>query len=234
MLKVEVLTEGVHSGDASGLVPSSFRIMRQVLDRLEDSASGRPASGRASTARSPPERLAQARATGGDSGRRGLYKRFPWAHYGCGRRPVSSPCRPPPTRSQALLNLHLASHAQRHRRRGPAGSEKRRQRAAALHRLQASACACRRWWMRRMRPRCSLRPCSKTTRPTSAKVTSFRGPGRRLGATGWNAPDTAPWLEQALQRCLAGPFRRALRLHRPGRHDPADEHAAARASRRRR
>ena len=40
-LKVEVLTEGIHSGDASGLVPSSFRIMRQVLDRLEDSATGR-------------------------------------------------------------------------------------------------------------------------------------------------------------------------------------------------
>ena len=35
-----MLTEGVHSGDASGLVPSSFRIMRQVLDRLEDSATG--------------------------------------------------------------------------------------------------------------------------------------------------------------------------------------------------
>ena len=41
VLKVEVLTEGVHSGDASGLVPSSFRIMRQLLDRLEDSHSGR-------------------------------------------------------------------------------------------------------------------------------------------------------------------------------------------------
>ena len=41
VLKVEVLTEGVHSGDASGLVPSSFRIMRQVLDRLEDSKTGR-------------------------------------------------------------------------------------------------------------------------------------------------------------------------------------------------
>ena len=40
VLKVEILTEGVHSGDASGLVPSSFRIMRQVLDRLEDSKTG--------------------------------------------------------------------------------------------------------------------------------------------------------------------------------------------------
>ena len=40
-LQVNVLREGVHSGDASGIVPSSFRIMRQVLDRLEDSATGR-------------------------------------------------------------------------------------------------------------------------------------------------------------------------------------------------
>jgi len=40
-LTVEVLTEGVHSGDASGVVPSSFRILRKLLDRLEDSATGR-------------------------------------------------------------------------------------------------------------------------------------------------------------------------------------------------
>ena len=41
VLRVEVLTEGVHSGEASGIVPSSFRILRQLLDRVEDSASGR-------------------------------------------------------------------------------------------------------------------------------------------------------------------------------------------------
>jgi acetylornithine deacetylase/succinyl-diaminopimelate desuccinylase-like protein len=40
-LTVDVLTEGVHSGDASGVVPSSFRIARAVLDRIEDSATGR-------------------------------------------------------------------------------------------------------------------------------------------------------------------------------------------------
>jgi acetylornithine deacetylase/succinyl-diaminopimelate desuccinylase-like protein len=39
-LKVTVLNEGIHSGDASGIVPSSFRIIRQLLDRLEDSISG--------------------------------------------------------------------------------------------------------------------------------------------------------------------------------------------------
>ncbi len=40
-LKVSVLSEGVHSGDASGIVPSSFRILRQLLSRLEDEATGR-------------------------------------------------------------------------------------------------------------------------------------------------------------------------------------------------
>jgi len=40
-LRVRVLEEGVHSGDASGVVPSSFRILRQLLDRIEDSSTGR-------------------------------------------------------------------------------------------------------------------------------------------------------------------------------------------------
>ena len=40
-LRVDILHEGVHSGEASGVVPSSFRIARQLLDRIEDSATGR-------------------------------------------------------------------------------------------------------------------------------------------------------------------------------------------------
>src|SRR5690606_30795705 len=40
-LTVKVLSEGVHSGDASGVVPSSFRLLRQLLSRLEDEATGR-------------------------------------------------------------------------------------------------------------------------------------------------------------------------------------------------
>ncbi len=39
-LTVRVLTEGVHSGDASGIVPSSFRISRQLLSRVEDEKTG--------------------------------------------------------------------------------------------------------------------------------------------------------------------------------------------------
>jgi acetylornithine deacetylase/succinyl-diaminopimelate desuccinylase-like protein len=37
---VRVLASGYHSGMASGIVPSSFRVLRQLLDRVEDSATG--------------------------------------------------------------------------------------------------------------------------------------------------------------------------------------------------
>jgi acetylornithine deacetylase/succinyl-diaminopimelate desuccinylase-like protein len=59
-LTIEVLDEGVHSGDASGVVPSSFRILRQLLSRLEDEQTGaiRPAE---LYVQVPSERVAQAR-----------------------------------------------------------------------------------------------------------------------------------------------------------------------------
>jgi len=40
-LTVRVLTEGMHSGAASGIVPSSFRIVRELLSRIEDENTGR-------------------------------------------------------------------------------------------------------------------------------------------------------------------------------------------------
>jgi acetylornithine deacetylase/succinyl-diaminopimelate desuccinylase-like protein len=39
-LKVNILKEGVHSGAASGIVPSSFRILRLLLDRIENPQTG--------------------------------------------------------------------------------------------------------------------------------------------------------------------------------------------------
>jgi acetylornithine deacetylase/succinyl-diaminopimelate desuccinylase-like protein len=39
-LSVELLTEGVHSGEASGVVADSFRVVRQLLSRLEDEKTG--------------------------------------------------------------------------------------------------------------------------------------------------------------------------------------------------
>jgi acetylornithine deacetylase/succinyl-diaminopimelate desuccinylase-like protein len=74
-LTVRVLDEGVHSGDASGVVPSSFRILRQLLSRLEDEETGaiRPSE---LYAQVPSERVAQARrasAALGDT----VYTKFP-------------------------------------------------------------------------------------------------------------------------------------------------------------
>jgi acetylornithine deacetylase/succinyl-diaminopimelate desuccinylase-like protein len=59
-LKVSVLSEGVHSGDASGVVPSSFRLLRQILSRLEDENTGRIRV-EDLFVEIPPERLAQAK-----------------------------------------------------------------------------------------------------------------------------------------------------------------------------
>jgi acetylornithine deacetylase/succinyl-diaminopimelate desuccinylase-like protein len=39
-LTVSVLSEGVHSGHAGGIVPSSFRIARELLSRIEDERDG--------------------------------------------------------------------------------------------------------------------------------------------------------------------------------------------------
>lgn len=39
-LTVKVLNEGVHSGTAGGIVPSSFRLLRQIVSRLEDESTG--------------------------------------------------------------------------------------------------------------------------------------------------------------------------------------------------
>lgn len=75
-LKVRVLDEGVHSGDASGIVPSSFRILRNLLDRIEDSATGRIKLDLLNVD-IPSERVAQAQASAALLGN-SVYDKFPW------------------------------------------------------------------------------------------------------------------------------------------------------------
>jgi acetylornithine deacetylase/succinyl-diaminopimelate desuccinylase-like protein len=76
VLKVQVLEEGVHSGDASGVVPSSFRVLRQLLSRLEDEATGE-ITPRELYAEIPPERIEQAKRAGAALGEE-LYTKFPF------------------------------------------------------------------------------------------------------------------------------------------------------------
>ncbi|HEX8569956.1 MAG TPA: M20 family metallopeptidase [Caulobacteraceae bacterium] len=83
LLTVKVLEEGVHSGDASGVVPSSFRILRQLLDRIEDSGTGRILLPEL-YADIPAERVEQARRAAASLGDQ-TWTKFPFAG---GTRPV--------------------------------------------------------------------------------------------------------------------------------------------------
>jgi acetylornithine deacetylase/succinyl-diaminopimelate desuccinylase-like protein len=189
VLKVQILTEGVHSGDASGLVPSSFRIMRQVLDRLEDSKSGRllPQSFHCEM---PADRLEQAKATAAILGDE-VYKRFPWAHADCGGSTVFAlPTTTDPV--QALINRTWSptlsvTGAEGFPAMQDAGNVLRPYTAFKLSLrlppLVDAAAAVQ-----------ELKTLLEDNAPYQAKVT-FEGGG---AASGWNAPAITPWFAQAL------------------------------------
>jgi acetylornithine deacetylase/succinyl-diaminopimelate desuccinylase-like protein len=196
-LKVEILTEGVHSGDASGLVPSSFRIMRQVLDRLEDSKTGRllPASFHCEV---PAERLAQAQATAAILGEE-VYKRFPWAHADCGGSTVFAlPTTTDPV--QALINRTWTptlsvTGAEGFPALQDAGNVLRPYTAFKLSLrlppLVDAAAAVQ-----------ELKALLEDNAPYQAKVTFEPGGA----ASGWNAPATTAWFEQALDAASLAHF----------------------------
>ena len=197
VLKVQILTEGVHSGDASGLVPSSFRIMRQVLDRLEDSKTGRllPQSFHCEV---PPDRLAQAKATAAILGEE-VYKRFPWAHADCGGSSVFAlPTTTDPV--EALVNRTWkptlsVTGAEGFPALRDAGNVLRPYTAFKLSlRLPPLIDAGRAVH--------ELKTLLEDNAPYQAKVT-FEADG---AASGWNAPSTTPWFEQALDAASLAHF----------------------------
>ncbi|TZF91582.1 M20 family metallopeptidase [Cognatilysobacter lacus] len=75
-LTVRVLHEGVHSGDASGVVPSSFRILRELLSRIEDATTGRILID-GMHVEVPAERMAQAQEAARVLGA-AVYDKFPF------------------------------------------------------------------------------------------------------------------------------------------------------------
>jgi acetylornithine deacetylase/succinyl-diaminopimelate desuccinylase-like protein len=80
-LRAAVLEEGVHSGGASGIVPSSFRVIRALLSRVEDEDSGQimlPAL----HADIPGARIDQARAAAATL-RDTVPGKFAWAGQTC-------------------------------------------------------------------------------------------------------------------------------------------------------
>ena len=77
-LTVRVLDQGVHSGAAGGVVPSSFRIARALLERIEDASTGAirlPAL----QAEIPAERAEQAELAASVIGT-DLANKYPWAN----------------------------------------------------------------------------------------------------------------------------------------------------------
>src|SRR5271154_2764151 len=82
-LTVQVLDEGVHSGDASGVVPSSFRILRRLVSRLEDEDTGeiKPSELHAQI---PPGRIEEAKVAAAALGD-AVWSNFPFVS---GMRPV--------------------------------------------------------------------------------------------------------------------------------------------------
>ena len=199
VLKVEILSEGVHSGDASGLVPSSFRILRHVLDRLEDSATGRLLP-EAFHCELPAARLEQARATAAIL-KDEVWKRMPWA---CGAD--GGPTLPTTTDPvQGLINRTWRPTL------SVTGVEGFADMASAGNVLRPYTAF---KLSLRLPPlvdgntaSLQLKTLLEDNAPYNAKVT-FHPDGRAgaLGATGWNAPDLAPWLEGALNAASTAQF----------------------------
>ncbi|HXZ50014.1 MAG TPA: M20/M25/M40 family metallo-hydrolase [Usitatibacter sp.] len=190
-LTVDVLTEGVHSGDAGGVVPSSFRVARQLLDRLDDSRTGavKPAQFACAI---PLERLAQAREAAAILGET-LWQRFPWASC-CGDPGTARIFAQPVTRDPVELVLNRTWRAAL----AVTGAE-------GLPALESAGNV--------QRPRTALRLSMRlppTVEAESAartmKATLEADPPHsavvrfdyEAAASGWNAPAFAPWLSEAL------------------------------------
>ena len=188
-LRIDILGEGVHSGDASGIVPSSFRILRQVLARIDDTETGRVRV-EALHVEVPRERLEQARATAevlGDE----VFSKFPWAF---GAQPVSR------DRTELVLNRTWRPALSVTGVDGlpPLGSAGNVLRPFTSVKLSL-----------RIPPRLdpvvatqALKEALEKDPPYGARV-RFEG---EKSSTGWDAPPLAPWLEAAISKASLAYF----------------------------
>ncbi|MGD2016481.1 MAG: M20/M25/M40 family metallo-hydrolase [Planctomycetota bacterium] len=181
-LRVSTVSEGVHSGDASGVVASSFRVARRLLDRVEDVDTGEvilPAL----RAEVPADREAQARAAAavlGDS----VHDKYPFQP---GVRPMGADGveRVLARTWRATLSVTGAAgmppleHAGNVLR--PETALKLSFRTAPTTDPDVAVAA--------------IREALEADPPYGARV-SFENAD---GATGWNAPPFAPWLDEAIQ-----------------------------------
>jgi acetylornithine deacetylase/succinyl-diaminopimelate desuccinylase-like protein len=188
-LTVRVLTEGVHSGDASGIVPSSFRIARALLSRIEDEATGQIKLDELFV-QIPPDRLAQARESAktlGDA----VYTKMPLAGA---TKPMASELTElilnrtwrPQLAVTGLDGYPLPENA---------GNVLLPYTTAKLSmRLPPTADA--------TKATAAIKKALEETAPYGAEVEFHAEDGQG----GWNAPSLAPWLEAALDKASKAHF----------------------------
>ena len=188
-LTVQVLEEGVHSGDASGVVPSSFRILRGLLSRIEDEATGEILVDELH-AQIPPQRAEQAREAAQILGTE-IYAKFPFVP---GMSPVSKDLPElvlnrswrPTVSVIGIDNIPSMSSA---------GNVLRPLTAAKLSiRLPPTTDA--------KTAAAAVKKTLEANPPYGAKV-EFRVDSAEGG---WNAPALAPWLESSVAKASADAF----------------------------
>ncbi|MGQ0546181.1 MAG: M20 family metallopeptidase [Betaproteobacteria bacterium] len=189
VLSVEVLAEGVHSGDASGVVASSFRIARALLDRLEDAGSG-AIRDQAFHAPIPAERVAQAQLAAQVLGEQ-TWRKFPFM-------PGMQAMHADP--AALVLNrswrpMLAVTGAEGLPARANAGNVLRPKTELMLS-LRIPPTVDARAAAQRMKELLEADP------PYGARVRFDAG----QAATGWHAPQTAAWLEEALQKASVSSF----------------------------
>jgi acetylornithine deacetylase/succinyl-diaminopimelate desuccinylase-like protein len=188
-LTVRVLSEGVHSGDASGVVPSSFRILRQILSRIENPETGAMLVD-ALFSQIPEQRREQAKAASAVLGKE-IYAKFPFVE---GMRPMADDLAElvlnrtwRPTLSVIGMDgvppMHSAGNVLR-----PFTSAKLSIRLPPTNDAKQAAEA--------------VKKVLEADPPYGAEV-SFDWDSAEGG---WNAPALAPWLEQAVAKASREAF----------------------------
>jgi acetylornithine deacetylase/succinyl-diaminopimelate desuccinylase-like protein len=197
-LTVDIVRNGLHSGDASGMVPSTFRIARQLLDRVEDSITGEPLLPEL-IVEIPEGRLAEARATADEIG--AIADHYPFVD---GAGPTSDdPAEQLLARTwRATLSVVGADGLPPTERAGnvlrPSTSLKLSFRLPPTANPDVA--------------RIAITKALEANPPYGARV-SF---GHVDAAPGWNAPATAPWLEAALDDASTAAFGSSARTFGEG------------------
>ena len=203
-LTVKVLTEGVHSGAASGIVPSSFRILRSLLSRIEDEETGRMKLPQLFVD-IPEDRWKQARDTAAILGDE-IWSGLPFAGT---TKPMASR-KNNDSNAELLLEKtwrpQLAITAMEGYPAPANGGNVLLPYSTAKISLRLPPT------LDANKARHALRTALEDNPPYDADV-RFEGP---QGDNGWNAPALAPWLETALNRASMSAFGKPVAFHGEG------------------